>query len=134
MVSYLNITEPLKIEWVHDNFSGPVNGMVQYNGKSYWFCRTGLPGTLTSSVDIKIVREYSIIEVSNENIEKLNKIHAEYSRLTGSPLKHGDPIRSLDVQVNFNHGYDPNNVIGTVIGFVKETDFANFYVPNIVVL
>lgn len=127
------------ILWVHDDFDGPVNGMASYEGKEVWFCRTVLPGVV-SSTDIKtpnvidLKREYKLFDLQPDIAKKLTEIHDEYADLMGYPKRHGDGFslkKSVTVAVKkFEHGYDPNAINGTYIKTIKEEDFKNYLVAK----
>lgn len=42
-----------KILWVQDDFDGPVNGVVEYNGEKLWFARVENP-SVVSSTDVPV--------------------------------------------------------------------------------
>lgn len=124
-------TSPLVIEWVHDDYSGPVNGICKHGDDFLWFCRANLPTSLFAEKG----REYLLIRPCAELLDFLQSQHKKYSELSGYPLKHGDPynISNKSESINFNHGYNPNSIPGEKLGIVSETEFCNYFMPRMAI-
>jgi|SRR3972149_7948099 len=82
-----------KIVWVHDDFEGPVNGIVEYNGEKVWFSRVQLP-YVVSSTDVPVpeqdIRTYTLTRISSSDLERLEHNHEDYCEKIGAPVLHGD--------------------------------------------
>lgn len=137
---------PTKILWVHDDFEGPMNGLIEYAGEKLWFSRIKLcsPG------------RYILTKLSDELLSSIEKNHVKYCEETGAPLNHGDPIkikrkslvskmdysgtiptdgadtsaRILTTCKIYNHNYDPQNIPGDYVTTITENDIINFNVPR----
>lgn len=92
------------IQWVYDEFNGPVSGCGLYNNKQVWFDRifAGVP-PMISSTDVPIAEstaptaepEYTLSVVPKDLLDAVFADHHDFCRDNGAPLYHGDPIRVL---------------------------------------
>lgn len=161
-----------KILWVQDEYEGPMNGLVEYEGKQLWFSRIMSP-IVVSSTDVPVPdspvesdeapvdRAYTLYQLSPENMEAVTANHNQHCEETGSPLKHGDPIRikSRKNQVKmtpeeakakfpdeftlkrellahvkvYSHKIVPSEMKGEAIATIHESEFENYRVPRMVV-
>lgn len=93
-----------KISWVQDNFSGPINGMIEYQGEELWFSVANDP-LFKSSTDVAVPkvessneeRTFNLLRLSPEVMKEVNDNHIEYCNKTGAPLFHGDPWKKKPV-------------------------------------
>jgi len=138
------------ILWVNDDFDGPENGLLEYNGEKLWFNR------ITQAIDSK--RQYTLSRVDPQIITVLYENHKNKCAVTGFPLNHGDPMRikkhqsvtkrdvaqdipkgddSLDAKLRalssatgYSHIIVARNVKGTVVTTIHESDISNYLVPR----
>lgn len=89
-----------KIVWVQDNFSGPTNGVLEYQGEELWFAVNGDVFAKSSTdvavpqvVSSKEERTFNLLRLTSEQMAEVTKNHTEYCSKTGAPLYHGDPWR-----------------------------------------
>lgn len=92
------------IQWVYDEFEGPVSGVALHDGKTVWFDRTsiGVPA-MVSSTDVPVTAttatpqepEYALSVLPDELLEQVRADHVAFCEATGAPVNHGDPIRML---------------------------------------
>jgi hypothetical protein len=89
-----------KILWVQDEYEGPLNGLVEYQGEKLWFSRTDIP-TMISSTKIPVPpikisepneRIYTLTRLNKLDLEKVIENHLTYCELTGLPINHGDSL------------------------------------------
>lgn len=98
-----------RILWVQDDYEGPMNGLVEYNGEKLWFSRQVTP-KIVSSTEVPppepvnesdnnedekqkcLNRIYTLVRLSPEHMELIVKNHERYCAETGNPLNHGEPI------------------------------------------
>lgn len=120
-----------KILWIQDEFDGPINGIVEYNNEKLWFSRNE-SNVLDSKVS-KPEEIYSLYRLDNETLNRLEKYHMEYCRVTGNPLNHGDPfIRSKNNIIKFKHDLNLSEIKGDFVCEIKESQFSNLSVPHII--
>ena len=138
------------IIWVNDDFDGPENGLIDYNGEKLWFSRIIEKG--------KSERRYTLSRVEPETIVLLYENHKKKSEITGFPLNHGDPMRvkkqqttikrdvaqdipkgsdSLDAKLRalssstgYSHTIIGRNIKGIVVTTIHESDIINYSVPR----
>lgn len=87
------------ILWVQDDYDGPVNGMVEYNGEELWFSRVNTPQfkvdisqTINDNLESK-ERTYILYRLSKELFQVVTENHLLHCEETGSPKNHGDPVK-----------------------------------------
>ena len=99
-----------RILWVQDEYEGPMNGLVEYEGEQLWFSRQTNPTIISStevptpyvnveSENVQDQRErcnnrlYTLFRLSPNDMKLIIQNHTQYCAETGAPLKHGDPIK-----------------------------------------
>lgn len=97
-----------KIIWVQDEYNGPMNGLVDYNGEKLWFSRMNNPDIISSTEipvpfineesedetsKIEPERNYILSRISDNDMAAITANHISHCENTGAPLNHGDPIK-----------------------------------------
>lgn len=152
-------TQYAKILWVQDEYEGPMNGFAEYNGEKLWFTRVGTPSIILStdnlfqSIEQKNERKYLLYRLNNVDMVSLTENHKLHCEKTGSPFKHGYPIKITKkydiVETNstsvenkeikfkplgkvkiFKHKILPEKMHGTFVAIIDESNFINYLVPH----
>ena len=97
-----------RIIWVQDEYNGPMNGLVEYNGEKLWFSRQTEPKFISSTGDVVPPvtvdseednrekynnRLYTLFRIKPEEMELVTSNHNRYCEETGAPVNHGDPVK-----------------------------------------
>lgn len=135
-----------KIEWVHDDFDGPFNGVAtiiepEIEG-TFWFTRVG--------------DNFEFIQLTSDEDKFVFSCHKQFCEETGKPVMHGDPyiIRSLQSQVKMEfkpdpdiegyegttrgldnvvkaqHSFNPEEIRGDIFAVLKKQDILNYNIPR----
>jgi hypothetical protein len=134
------------ILWVQDEYDGPMNGLVEYNGEKLWFSRLNTPSIISSTEipvpylntdetteNTDVERTYLLHRLSGDDLILVTENHLAYCEETGAPVNHGDPfvIRSrpkavrMDVEVAKSLIPEGKEVLETTkrpLGHIKRYD------------
>jgi len=127
-----------QILWSYIRLAHPECGVVINNSEPgtglFWFStHVGMTQSKErEDPDIYIYR------ISPELLKDLNDDHIKYCKISGSPLKHGDPYRfvapvienvngrNVTIPQIMSYKHVPENVKGELITTIKRKDIVNF--------
>lgn len=85
----------LKILWVQDDFNGPINGLVSYNGENLWFSKIEKP-PMVSSTDIPIPKMVESMNNQSSNSQSKEESVSQQKKEAESDDEWDDPVDEED--------------------------------------
>lgn len=127
-----------RILWVQDEYNGPLNGLLEYDGEKLWFTRDDVEIDSEKHYATERSETYTMHRLDSVLLEIVTNNHTKYCEETGAPLNHGDPIRlrRRDKSGNthnvskYEHSIIPSLITGDMIGKITEAQIINYKVPH----
>jgi hypothetical protein len=134
-----------RILWVQDEYNGPLNGLIEYQGSSLWFTRNNVEpnSDIHYSMDRSVITEtYSLYRLPPSVLDQVIHNHRQYCAVTGAPLNHGDPKRikrgvTPKRSAEYKHTIIPVDVVNMgaeLVSTVTSAQITNLILPRSIIL